>query len=51
MPDDEVTLPPEQLPRVPGAEVITECPSCKTHWMPEQERCPACGRGIDEPVN
>ena len=51
MPDDDVTLPPEMLPRVDGAEVIIVCPSCETHWKPEQEQCPKCGRGVDEPVN
>ena len=49
--ENETTLPPEMLPRVSGAEVVIVCPSCETHWKPEQERCPKCGRGIDEPVN
>lgn len=41
----------ETLPRVPGAEVIIVCPSCATQWKPEDERCPKCGRGMDEPIN
>lgn len=47
---DDVTLPPEELPRSPGVEVIIVCPSCERHWTPADERCPNCGRGIDEPV-
>lgn len=45
------TLPPEMLPRFPGADVVIACPSCTQLWSPELERCPHCGRGIDEPVN
>lgn len=48
---DDTTLPPEMLPRRPDAEVIIVCPSCETQWRPEDERCPKCGRGVDEPVN
>jgi rubredoxin len=48
---DEKTLPPEELPKSPGAEVIIVCPSCEWQWVPEDERCPNCGRGIDEHVN
>ena len=45
------TLPPELLPRSPGADVIIVCPSCEWHWVPEDIKCPNCGRGVDEPVN
>ena len=48
MSDDE-TLPPEMLPRAPGADVIIVCPSCQWRWVPEDERCPNCGRSVDEP--
>ncbi len=45
------TLPPEMLPIAEGlAEVIIVCPSCETHWRPKDEKCPRCGRGIDEPI-
>ena len=47
----DVTLPPERLPRSPGADVIIVCPSCECHWTPEDGKCPNCGRGIDESVN
>ena len=49
--DGVITLPPEMLPRVRGGEVAIVCPSCGEHWRPEQDRCPKCGRGIDETVN
>ena len=51
MSDDNETLPPEMLPRVSGAEVIIVCPSCETQWKPdEDEKCPKCGRCIDEAI-
>ena len=43
---DDVTLPPEMLPRSPGADVIIVCPSCEWQWVPEDEKCPNCGRGV-----
>lgn len=45
MSDEETTLPPEMLPRSPGADVIIVCPSCEWRWVPEDIKCPNCGRG------
>lgn len=45
------TLPPEMLPLSPGADAIIVCPSCEWYWTPADDKCPNCGRGIDQPVN
>lgn len=43
---DDLTLPPEMLPRCPGAEVYVQCVSCDTYWATDQhDKCPKCGFG------
>ncbi len=40
---DDVTLPPEALPRSVGGEVIVACPVCKTEWkFDDHDSCPTC---------
>ncbi len=48
---DNTTFPPEDLPIIPGAEIIIVCPSCDTEWSVADTQCPNCGRRIDETVN
>ena len=46
------TIPAEFLPQSIDGEVFVQCPSCDTHWSVFlADRCPKCGRGIDDPMN
>lgn len=46
--EDKFWREPVTLPRSPGADVIIVCPSCGWQWVPEDEKCPNCGHGIDQ---